>query len=163
PQPYGIKTTEEQWVNILLNRQVDMNTATCSSLLPTYKTTNQLKCMGLSVTFYGQVTLANPKLKLKTVRDYVKEGATFEDALKKALSPLVGKEVYANPSVAEKEYKEAPFRLAGLDLPKYVNMEDAQMLLLAKSDRINFMHPAGAPVAQEMLDAGWTPIYDSGQ
>src|SRR5689334_11833499 len=44
PAPYGIKTTEDQWVNILLSRQVDMNTATCATRLPTYKTTNQLKC-----------------------------------------------------------------------------------------------------------------------
>jgi len=65
--------------------------------------------------------------------------------------------------VSEKEYKEVPFRLAGLPPPNYENMDDAQMLLLAKSGRIDFMHPAGAPIAQEMLDAGWTPVYDSGQ
>jgi hypothetical protein len=37
------------------------------------------------------------------------------------------------------------------------------MLLLGKSDRLDFMHPNGAPIAQTMLDAGWTPVYDSGQ
>jgi hypothetical protein len=163
PAPYGLKTTEEQWVNILLNRQVDINSATCATLLPTYRTTDQLKCTGLAVTFYGQVTLANPKLGLKTVRDYIEGGATFEDALKQALTPLSGKTVYAPGVVSEKEYKEVPFRLAGLPPPNYENMDDAQMLLLAKSDRLDFMHPAGAPIAQEMLDAGWTPIYDSGQ
>src|SRR5713226_431671 len=85
PAPYGLKTTEEQWVSLLLNHQVDMNSTTCSIMLTSYKTTDPLKCIGLAVTFYGQVMLANPKLGLKTVKDYVDGGATFTDALKQAL------------------------------------------------------------------------------
>ena len=82
PAPYGLKTTENQWVSILLNEQVDINTATCSILLPSYKTTDQLKCTGFAVTFFGSVMLANPKLGLKTVRDYAEGGAIFEEALR---------------------------------------------------------------------------------
>jgi hypothetical protein len=163
PEPYGLKTTEEQWVSLLLNRQVDINSATCSILLTSYKTTDQLKCTGLAVTFYGQAMLANPKLGLKTVKDFVEGGMSFTDALKAALTPLIGKTVYIPPGLAAKEFTETPFRLAGLELPKYVTQDDPQMLLLGKSERLDFMHPAGAPIAQTMLDAGWTPIYDSGQ
>ena len=90
-------------------------------------------------------------------RDACKEG------LAEALKPLLGKTVYIPPSISEKEFTEVPFKLAGLDLPNYVTMEDLQMLLLAKSGRLDFMHPAGAPIAQTLLDAGWTPIYDSAQ
>jgi hypothetical protein len=163
PEPYGLKTSENQWVSILLNRQVDINSATCSTLLPTYKTTDQLKCTGFAVTFFGAVMLANPKLGLKPLRDYMKAGGTLEDGLKKALTPLVGKTVYVPAPVSEKEFNEVPFKLAGLNLPDYVTMDDSQMLLLAKSGRLDFMHPAGAPIAQTMLDAGWTPVYDTGQ
>jgi hypothetical protein len=163
PEPYGLKTTENQWVSILLNQQVDINTATCSILLPSYKTTDQLKCTGFAVTFFGSVMLANPKLGLKTVRDYAEGGASFEEALRQALTPLVGQTVYVPATVSEKEFNEVPFELAGLELPNYVTMDDSQMLLLAKSDRLNFMHPGGAPIAQTLLDAGWTPIYDTGQ
>jgi ABC-type nitrate/sulfonate/bicarbonate transport system substrate-binding protein len=163
PAPYGLKTTENQWVSILLNEQVDINSATCSIMLPSYKTTDQLKCAGFAVTFFGSVMLANPKLGLKTVRDYAKGGATFEEALRSALEPLVGQTVYVPAAVSEKEFNEVPFKLAGLDLPAYVTMDDAQMLLLAKSGRLDFMHPGGAPIAQTLLDAGWTPVYDTGQ
>jgi hypothetical protein len=76
---------------------------------------------------------------------------------------LVGETVYVPAAVSEKEFNEVPFKLAGLELPNYVTMDDSQMLLLAKSDRLNFMHPGGAPIAQTLLDAGWTPIYDTGQ
>jgi ABC-type nitrate/sulfonate/bicarbonate transport system substrate-binding protein len=163
PEPYGLKTSENQWVSILLNRQVDINTATCSTLLPSYRTTDQLKCAGFAVTFFGAVMLADPKLGLKSVRDYVNEGKSFDEALKSALSPLVGKTVYVPATISEKEFNEVPFRLAGLDLPDYVTMDDAQMLLLAKSGRLDVMHPGGAPIAQTLLDAGWTPVYDTGQ
>jgi hypothetical protein len=163
PEPYGLKTTENQWVSLLLNRQVDINSATCSVLLPSYRTTDELKCAGFTVTFFGSVMLANPKLGLKPFRDYMAEGVSFEEGLKKALEPLVGKTVYVPSIVSEKEFHEVPFELAGLELPNYTSMDDAQMLLLAKSDRLDFMHPAGAPIAQTMLDAGWTPVYDAGQ
>jgi hypothetical protein len=163
PQPYGLKTTEEQWVSILLSRQVNINTATCSTLLPSYKTADQLKCIALAVTFYGSVLLANPKLHLKTLADYAKSGMSFKDSLRAALRPLVNQTVYVPSAVSEKEFDEEPFRLAGLPLPKYVNQDDSQMLLLAKSDRLNFMHPAGAPIAETLLEAGWTPVYDTGQ
>ncbi len=163
PEPHGLKTTENQWVSLLLNRQVDINSATCSVLLPSYKTTDQLKCAGFTVTFFGSVMLANPKLGLKSLRDNMTKGVTFEEGLRKTLEPLVGKTVYVPSIVSEKEFDEVPFRLAGLALPNYTTMDDAQMLLLAKSGRLDFMHPGGAPIAQTLLDAGWTPVYDTGQ
>jgi ABC-type nitrate/sulfonate/bicarbonate transport system substrate-binding protein len=163
PAPYGLKTTEEQWVSLLLNRQVDVNSATCSALLPSYRTTDQLKCTGFAVTFYGAVMLANPKLGLKRFADYMTPSVDYKQALAKALAPLSGKKVYIPASISEKVFVELPFKLSGVPLPDYVTMEDPQMLLLAKSGRIDFLHPSGAPIAQTLLDAGWTPIYDIGQ
>ena len=163
PEPDGMKTTENQWVPLLLNRQVDINSATCGKLLPSYKSTDQLKCAGFAVTFSGYAMLANPKLGLKRLADTMTPGVTLQQGLAEALKPLVGKTIYVPPSTSEKEFTEVPFNLAGLGLPNYVTMEDLQMLLLAKSGRLDFMHPIGAPIAQSMLDAGWTPIYDTEQ
>lgn len=163
PEPNGLKTTEQQWVSILLNRQVDINSATCSSLLTSYKTTDQLKCIGLAVTFYGQAMLANPKLHLKTLSDFMATGVTFNEGLKMTLQQLQGLQVYVPSDVPSKYFDEEPFKLVGLDLPKYTTMDDAQMLLLAKSDRLDVMFPNGAPIAETMLEAGWTPVYDIGQ
>ncbi|MBV8718567.1 MAG: hypothetical protein JOZ65_26180 [Chloroflexi bacterium] len=164
PEPNGLKTTEEQWVSLLLNRQVDVNSATCSALLPSYRTTDQLKCIGLAVTFYGQAMLANPKLHLKTLAQIMDEGApSFNDGLKQALQQLDGKQIYVPSDVPAKYFAEEPFNLTGLPLPSYTTMDDAQMLLLAKSDRLDVMFPDGAPIAETMLEAGWTPVYDTGQ
>ena len=164
PEPNGLKTTEQQWVSILLNRQVDINSATCSSLLPSYKQTDQLKCIGLAVTFYGQAMLANPKLHLKTLDDFMQvPGTSFNDGLKQTLQQLEGLQVYVPSDVPSKYFDEGPFNLVGLPLPKYTTMDDSQMLLLAKSDRLDVMFPDGAPIAETMLEAGWTPVYDIGQ
>jgi ABC-type nitrate/sulfonate/bicarbonate transport system substrate-binding protein len=163
PEPNGLKTVEDQWVNLLLNREVDINSATCGSLLSSYKTTDQLKCAGFVDTFYGLVMLANPDLGLKSVDDYIQEGASFEDALKQALQPLSGQTVYVPTAAASRPFHEVPFELAGLPLPNYKPMDDPQMLLLAKSGRLQFANPAGAPIASTLLDQGWTPVYDTGQ
>jgi ABC-type nitrate/sulfonate/bicarbonate transport system substrate-binding protein len=163
PAPYGLKTTEDQWINLLLNGQVDINSATCGNMLPSYRTSRELKCAGFADTFNGLVMLANPKLKLKTLRQYAGAGGSFRNALRQALSPLVGKTVYVPTALAAKPFNEVPFQLAGLSLPDYVPMDDSQMLLLAKSDRLDFMNPGGAPIAQTMLDLGWTPVYDTVQ
>ena len=144
PEPDGMKTTENQWVPLLLNRQVDINSATCGKLLPSYKSTDQLKCAGFAVTFSGYAMLANPKLGLKRLADTMTPGVTLQQGLAEALKPLVGKTIYVPPSTSEKEFTEVPFNLAGLGLPNYVTMEDSQMLLLAKSGRLDFMHPIGA-------------------
>lgn len=163
PAPYGLKTTEDQWLSILLNRQADVTTATCSLLLPSYRTTDQPKCLGLAVTFYGQAMLANPDLHLKTVAQYIQSGSSFTQALKQALTPLEGKTIYVPSGVASKEFEEAPFKLAGLQLPHYVTMDDSQMLLLAKSGRADIVFPNGAPIAETLLQSGFTPVYDTGQ
>jgi ABC-type nitrate/sulfonate/bicarbonate transport system substrate-binding protein len=163
PQPYGLKTAENQWINLLLNGQVDINSATCGNMLATYKTTNQLKCAGFVDTFYGLVMLANPKLKLKTVADYVASGASFKDALRQALRPLSGKTVYVPTAAAARGFDQVPFKLAGLPLPNYQPLDDSQMLILAKSGRLDFANPSGAPIAATLLARGWTPVYDTGQ
>jgi hypothetical protein len=163
PAPYGLKTTEDQWINLLLNGQVDINSATCGNMLPSYRSSTELKCAGFVDTFNGLVMLANPKLKLKTLSQYASSGASFTTALRRALTPLEGQTVYVPTALAAKPFDEVPFQLAGLQQPKFVPLDDSQMLLLAKSDRLDFMNPGGAPIAQTMLNLGWTPVYDTVQ
>ena len=89
PPPYGLKTTEAQWVTLLLNHQVDIDSATCSALLPSYKTTDVLKCAGFAVTFYGEVHAGQSQAEAedprrlceggRSVRRRVEEGADAAD------------------------------------------------------------------------------------
>ena len=158
----AISTTEDQWTNLLLHGSTDINTDTCAILVTTYSSSQQLKCIQHAVSFFGQVMFANPKLHLKTVEDYIKQGKDFKTALKDALSPLANADaVYVNPGTGEVTFDQEPFKYAGLKMPNFKPVEDSDMFTQAQAGQINFLHPGGAPIAVELLKLGWTPIYST--
>jgi ABC-type nitrate/sulfonate/bicarbonate transport system substrate-binding protein len=163
PEPTGLTTAESQWTNLLLNGEVDVNSSTSGMLPPTYEASTELKQLAHAVTFFGQVMFAKADLGLKTVQQYIDEGQDFETALKSALEPLSGAKVYVPPGATEKVFLEKPFEMAGLELPDFQPTEDSDMFLLAQAGKIDFLHPGGAPIAYELLDLGWTPVYDTRQ
>lgn len=158
-----ISTTEDQWINLLINGDVDVNTNTCAIMVTSYATTDELKCIQHAVTFFGQVMFAKADLGLKSVQDYIDEGQSFDEALKLALEPMVGKDVYIPPGTGEITFTQTPFEVAGLDLPNYKPTEDSDMFTQAQAGQIDFLHPGGAPIAVELLKLGWKPIYDTRQ
>lgn len=163
PEPTGLNVEESQYLNLLLNHEVDISTATSSMLVPTYETDDELKNIAHAVTFYGSVMFAHPDLELSTLQDYIDEGEDFDTALASALEPLVDEDVYVNPTSGDIAFNEIPFEVADVGSPNYVTMEDSEMFLLAQSGEIEFLRPAGAPIAYELLELGWTPVYDTRQ
>ena len=164
PEPDGLKTTENQWVSLLLNRQVDINSATCSNLLPSYKSTDQLKCVGFAVTFSGSVMFANPKLGLKRLTDYMTPGVTPEAGAGRGAQAAArqdglhsdldfGEGVHRSPVQAGRA-RSAELRHDGRLRRCCCSPRAAASTSCIRS---------GAPIAQTLLDAGWTPIYDSAQ
>src|SRR5690606_2706640 len=91
PEPHGLKVTEQNAMPLLLNGQTDISTAYCPLTLPMYKTSRSLKCIANVSEFLAISILANPALGLKTFKDYIAEGKTFEEAVTLALQPLDGK------------------------------------------------------------------------
>ena len=78
PQPEGLKVTDTNVTALLLNGQLDMISEYCPLMLPLYKTTRLLKCIAFTNNSIGETILANPKLKLKSFKDYMKEGKDFK-------------------------------------------------------------------------------------
>jgi ABC-type nitrate/sulfonate/bicarbonate transport system substrate-binding protein len=158
----GISVTEEQWTNLLLQGSTDISSSTCGYVITTYNDSQEMKCIQHAVTFYGQVMFANPKLGLKSVEDYVKEGKDFKTAVHDALEPLTkGDDVYINPGTGELLFTQEPFKYAGLKLPNFKPTPDSDMFTQAQAGKINFLHPGGAPIAVELLKLGWKPIYNT--
>ena len=91
PEPEGLKVTDTNVVALLLNGQLDMSSEYCPLTLPTYKASNKLKCVAFTDNFLGEAILANPNLHLKSFKDYIKEGKSFNEAIKAAIAPLQGK------------------------------------------------------------------------
>ncbi len=161
PAPYGLKANDSNVTTLLLNGQLDIISEFCPLMLPTYKDANKLKCIAFTDNFLANAILANPALKLKTFKDYVAEGKSFDEALKATLAPMKGKTLVGAPELSDRAFEEyvnktgdAGFKLQVLD--------DAKSLVLAKAGREDFVNPEGAPIVYTLRQAGWTNLVDIG-
>jgi hypothetical protein len=161
PEPEGLKVTDTNVVALLLNGQVDMSSEFCPLILPTYKSSNKLKCVAFTDNFLGEAILANPKLKLKSFKDYIKEGKSFDEAIKAAIAPMQGKTLVGAPELSDRPFEEAVSKFAGVTWKLQV-LDDSKALVLAKGDRIDFANPEGAPIVYTLMQTGWTDLIDIG-
>jgi ABC-type nitrate/sulfonate/bicarbonate transport system substrate-binding protein len=161
PDPYGLKVTDTNVVALLLNRQLDMSSEFCPLLLPTYKSAKTLKCVAFTDDFLGEAILANPNLHLKSFKDYIAEGKSFDEAIRAALAPLNGKTLVGAPELSDRPFEEAAAKFAGVQWNLQV-LDDPKSLVLAKAGRIDFINPEGAPIVYTLEQAGWTKVLDIG-
>lgn len=160
PQPEGLKVTDTNVTALLLNGQLDLISEYCPLMLPLYKTTRLLKCIAFTNNSIGETILANPKLKLKSFKDHMKEGKDFKTALHDALAPLQGKTLVGAPELSDRPFEELSSQMSGVTWKLQI-MEDSKSLVLAKSDQIDFINPEGTPIVYLLEQAGWTPLLNN--
>jgi hypothetical protein len=159
PPPYGLKANDSNVTTLLLNGQLDIISEYCPLMLPTYKDSNKLKCIGFTDNFLAEAILANPALKLKTFKEYMAEGMGYEAALKAALAPLKGKTLVGAPELSDRAFEEYLNKTTGVGFTLQV-LDDAKSLVLAKAGREDFVNPEGAPIVYTLRQAGWTNLVD---
>lgn len=157
PEPNGIALNETNTIPLLLNGQVDISSNWCVGMMPTYTDTNELKCIAFIDNIVSASILANPKLGLKSFRDYVGEGKSFDEAIKLALAPINGKTLVGPPDATARPFENTAADLAGVEWSLQA-LEDSKSVVLAMSGRADFVHPNGAPIVYSLLKAGWTPL-----
>jgi hypothetical protein len=161
PEELGLKVTDTNVIALLLNGQLDMSSQYCPLLLPTYKTSDKLKCVGFTDNFLGTAILANPALGLKSFKDYIADGMSFDEAIAAAVAPLEGKTLVGSPVQSTRPFEEAVQQFSGVTW-NLETMDDAKALVLAKAGRVDFADPEGAPIVYTLLQAGWTDLIDIG-
>lgn len=161
PAPYGIKANDSNVNTLLLNGQLDVISQYCPLMLPTYKDSDKLKCVGFTDNFLANAILARPELKLKTFKDYIAEGMDYEAALTATLKPLEGKTLVGAPQLSDRPFEEYLGKTSGVKWNLQV-LDDAKSLVLAKAGREDFVNPEGAPIVYTLRQAGWTSIVDIG-
>ncbi len=159
PAPYGLKVNDTNVTTLLLNGQVDIISEFCPLMLPTYTDSDKLKCVGFTDNFLANAILANPKLKLKSFKDYTAEGMDYEAALKAALGPMKGKTLVGAPELSDRAFEDYLNKTSGAGFTLQV-LDDAKSLVLAKSGREDFVNPEGAPIVYTLRQAGWTDLVD---
>jgi ABC-type nitrate/sulfonate/bicarbonate transport system substrate-binding protein len=157
PAPYGLQVTDQNVNSLVLNGQVDLTGAMCPIMLPTYKASSTVKCIALTDNYVADSILANPRLKLKTFNDYIKEGMNFADAMHATLAPLEGKQLVTTPLLSQQLFQEGMSNFAKVKWGLQV-MDDSKQLVLAKQNRIDFANPGGAPIVYSLLQDGWTQL-----
>jgi len=161
PPPYGLKVTDTDAIALLLNGQVEISTEYIPLLLPSYKSAKTLKCIAFTDNFLGMAILANPNLHLKSFKDYIAQGMSFEQAIRQALLPLQGKTLVGAPELSDRPFEEAAAKFAKVQWRLQV-LDDSKSLVLAKAGREDFVNPEGAPIAYTLEQAGWTDLLDNG-
>jgi hypothetical protein len=161
PEPYGLKVTDTNVIALLLNGQIDMTSEFCPLLLPTYKSSHLLKCIAFTDNFLGNAILANPALHLKSFKDYIKQGMSFDAAMHAALAPLAGKTLVGAPELSDRPFEAAVASFGHVQWSLQV-LDDAKSLVLAKAGREEFVNPEGAPIVYTLEQAGWTDVVDIG-
>lgn len=161
PAPYGMKANDSNVTTLLLNGQLDMISEFCPLMLPTYKDSDKLKCVAFTDNFLGNAILANPALKLKSFKDYIAEGKSYEEALKAALAPMAGKQLVGAPQLSDRAFEEYLNKTSGAGFKLQV-LDDAKSLVLAKAGKEDFVNPEGAPIVYTLRQAGWTDLVDIG-
>jgi ABC-type nitrate/sulfonate/bicarbonate transport system substrate-binding protein len=159
PAPYGLKANDSNVTTLLLNGQLDIISEFCPLMLPTYKDANKLKCIAFTDNFLANAILANPALKLKTFKDYVGEGKSYDEALKAALASMKGKTLVGAPELSDRAFEEYVNKTADAGFKLQV-LDDAKSLVLAKAGREDFVNPEGAPIVYTLRQAGWTNLVD---
>jgi len=161
PEPEGLKVTDTNVIALLLNGQLDMSSEYCPLILPTYKTSNKLKCVAFTDNFLGMAILANPGLHLKSFKDYIKEGKAFDQAIRDTMAPMQGKTLVGAPELSDRPFEEAVSKFSGVTWTLQV-LDDSKSLVLAKAGREDFVNPEGAPIVYTLMQAGWTDLIDIG-
>ncbi len=161
PEPLGLKLTDANVNPLLLNGQLDIGTQYCANVLPNYKSSDKLKCIGFSDDFLGSAILANPALKLKGVKDYLAEGKSFDAALHLTMDPLNGKKLTSTPGAGYRAFETAVKELSKVNWD-LETIDDTKSFVLAKAGRLDFYEPSSAPIVYQLQQAGWTTLVDIG-
>ncbi len=161
PEPEGLKVTDTNVTALLLNGQLDLISEYCPLMLPLYKTTRLLKCIAFTNNSIGTTILANPKLRLKSFKDYAQSGMDFKGAIHAALEPLQGKTLVGAPELSDRPFEEVSSQLSGVTWKLQI-MDDSKSLVLAKSAQIDFINPEGTPIVYMLKQSGWTDMLDNG-
>ena len=153
PPPYGLKANDSNVTTLLLNRQLDIISEFCPLMLPTYRDATKLKCIAFTDNFLANAILANPALKLKSFKDYIAEGKSYDEALKLTLAPMAGKTLVGAPELSDRPFEEYLNKASGAGFKLQV-LDDAKSLVLAKAGREDFVNPEGAPIVYTLKEAG---------
>ncbi len=164
PKPYGFKATDENALPLAIKNQNNIGAMFGGSVIQTLRTNKKLKMIMFTDDFLGHFLWADPKLGLKPVTYYVKQGLPFPEALKKTLEPVLasGQKIATGPSLDTRPLIDTAFGVAGLKVPPLLLVDDPENMVLARSGKAPFSVPIRASFSLTFKEQGWTQLVGIG-
>ena len=161
PAPYGRKVLPDQAIPLLINKQIDFMALYPPDVIATMDTVQNIRFIALTDLFQGFAILARPGSNVKTVAQFMGEGLTFDEAMKRTMAQLKGKSFVTAPVVDNRIFLETVFSLGGMNMEKDTKLTvtpDSTALQLESGGKIDFASPTGAPFTAQLRIAGWIPL-----
>lgn len=156
--PEGGTTLTEDTANaMIINGNIDITGQFPPMSLPTYRTSDAIKQIMFTDVIVSASILASPDLGLKTFKDYIGEGMSFDEAIRAALEPTKKGRLVAPSAIVERVFEDAVTRFSGVEFNLDI-MEDSQILVAARARQIEFAHPGGAPIVYSLIQDGWVQL-----
>lgn len=153
----GLAVTEDSANALLIRGDLDISPGYPPNSLPTYQTSDAIKQVMFHDVIVAGCILAAPDLKLKTIKDYLAEGQSFDQAIASAMAPAKGQKLGGTPVPNERLFEDTISQLSGVTWQSDI-LDDAKLLVAAKAGQVKFVHPSGAPIVYTLIKDGWTRL-----
>jgi ABC-type nitrate/sulfonate/bicarbonate transport system substrate-binding protein len=162
PKPHGLVLPSAERAANLIAGNVDVVATGVYNLLPAMGKARNLRVFFQKDLFRGYRLMAQPNRGYKSFEEFVKEGLSPEEALRRTAQQLKGKTVTYLSEPSRQQFIELIYRRGGLtkadtDTISTVNVDDNQTIAMMVSGRADFQF-SGAPAMVELTRRGFKPI-----
>jgi ABC-type nitrate/sulfonate/bicarbonate transport system substrate-binding protein len=168
PPPYGSVVPSEQRAAVLSAGTADVISGGDYAVVPMLKQLPNVRAFTAKDHFLGFALVAQPDSPHKTYADFLKEGSSKEDAIKKAAAQLQGQNWAYQGTAFTKQFVDIVLQRAGLAESDVtlIPVEDPKIVNLMLSKQADFS-TTGAPARVELQTKGFKlvlpfdPLFES--
>jgi ABC-type nitrate/sulfonate/bicarbonate transport system substrate-binding protein len=162
PKPHGLVLPSAERAANLIAGNVDVVATGVYNLLPAMGKARNLRVFFQKDLFRGYRLMAQPNRGYKSFEEFVKEGLSPDEALRRTAQQLKGKTITYLSEPSRQQFIELIYRRGGLskadtDAITTVNVDDNQTIAMMVSGRADFQF-SGAPAMVELTRRGFKPI-----
>jgi ABC-type nitrate/sulfonate/bicarbonate transport system substrate-binding protein len=165
PTPTGAKIDVTANSAPLLSGQVQIASGVIEAFLPQLDSVKEITSFVYLGNFNGTVIMAPPNSPAKTVDDFMSEGDSFEEALKKTMAQLKGKTVALATDPAARFFYKTVFDLGGITQDDFdrKDLSSTNIVNLALAGRIDFPAPSGGVELLTLRNRGFKTLISDGE
>jgi ABC-type nitrate/sulfonate/bicarbonate transport system substrate-binding protein len=162
PKPHGLVLPSAERAANLIAGSVDVVATGVYNLLPAMGKARNLRIFVQKDLFRGYRIMAQPNRGYKSYEEFVKEGASPEEAFRRAVAQMTGKTITYLSEPSREQFVEMLYRRAGLpkadtDSITTINVDDNQTVAMMIAGRADFQL-SGAPAMVELTRRGFKPL-----